>query len=70
MIKLNRQYDLFKNNYVNTSEINNIDDIFINKKTISSWQEKIINHQYPIFKYGYKLITQKSIMASGLSLHA
>ena len=64
MIKLNRQYDLFKNSYVHTSEINNIDDIFINKKTISSWQEKIINHQNPIFKYGYKLITQTSLFES------
>jgi len=61
MKKLSRQYDLFKTNFVNTSEINIIDDIFINKKTIKSWQEKIINHQSPIFKYGYKNITQTSL---------
>ena len=64
MVKLNRQYDLFKTNAVNISEINIIDDMFINKKTIKSWQEKIINHQSPIFKYGYKDMTQTSLFES------
>ena len=64
MLELNRQYDLFKTNDLNISEVNIIDDMFINKKTIKSWQEKIINHQSPIFKYGYKDMTQTSLFES------
>ena len=61
MVKLYRQYDLFKTNTVNISELNITNDIFINKKTIQSWQEKIINYQSPIFKYGNRDITQTSL---------
>ena len=65
MIKLNRQYDLFKNNAVSISEINIIDDMLISKKSLKIWQEKIINHQSKIFKYGNKDITQTSLFESG-----
>ena len=64
MIKSERQYDLFKNNSANISEIKPLQDIFIDKKTIKEWQEKIINHQSPIFKYGYKDINQSSLFES------
>ena len=64
MVKHNRQYDLFKTNAVNISEVNIIDDMFINKKTIKSWQDIIINHQSPIFKSGYKDMTQTSLFES------
>ena len=64
MVKFERQYDLFKNNDVNASEIKLIQDIFIDKKTIKEWQEKIINHQSPIFKTGYKNINQSSLFES------
>ena len=64
MVKFERQYDLFKNNDVNASEIKLIQDIFIDKKTIKEWQEKIINHQSPIFKHGYKDENQSSLFKS------
>ena len=63
MIKSNRQYDLF-NNDLDFSEKHPIQDICINKKTIKGWQEKIINHQSPIFKYGYKDVNQSSLFES------
>ena len=64
MIKFDRQYDLFKDNDVNISEINLTNDIFINKRTIKDWQDKIISHQSSIFKYGYKDINQTSLFES------
>ena len=64
MIKLGRQYDLFNNNDVNFSQRNYLQDIFIDKKTIKEWQEKIIKHQSPIFKSGYKEVNQSSLFES------
>ena len=64
MIKLERQYDLFNNNDVNFSEKNPLKDIFINKKVIKEWQEKVINHQSPFFKSNYKDVTQPSLFES------
>ena len=64
MIKLERQYDLFNNNDVNFSDKSPLKDIFINKKIIKEWQEKVINHQSPIFKYGYKDVNQSSLFES------
>ena len=61
MKKFDRQYDLFKNNDNNISEINIIEEIFINKKIIKEWQTKIINHQSPIFQSGYIDINQTSL---------
>ena len=64
MVKYQRQYDLFKHNDVNVSEIKILQDIFIDKKIIKEWQEKIINHQSTIFKYGYQDINQSSLFES------
>ena len=64
MIKFGRQYDLFNSNDINFTEKNPLQDIFINKKIIKEWQEKIINQQSPIFKYGYKDINQSSLFES------
>ena len=64
MIKFERQYDLFNNNDINSSEGKLLQDIFIDKKIIKEWQGKIINHQSPIFKYGYKDINQSSLFES------
>jgi len=63
MIKFHRQYDLF-NNDLNFSEKNPLKDISIDKKIINEWQEKIIKHQSPIFKYGHKDINQSSLFES------
>jgi len=64
MIKFERQYDLFNNDDLNFSEKNTLQNIFIDEKAIKEWQEKIINHQSPIFKYGYKNINQSSLFES------
>ena len=64
MVKFERQYDLFKKNDVNVSEMQLIQDIFIDKKIIKEWQEKIINHQSKILKYGDKDINQTSLFES------
>jgi len=64
MIEFNRQYDLFNNNDLDFSERNSNKDIFIDKKIIKEWQEKIINHQSPIFKYGYGNVNQSSLFES------
>ena len=63
MDNFKRQYNLFNNNNddVNFSYRNFVQDININKKVIQEWQEKIINHQSPIFKSGYKNINQPSL---------
>ena len=64
MIKFLRQYDLFNNNDIYFSEKKSYEDIHINKEIINEWQQKIINHQSPIFKYGYKNINQPSLFES------
>ena len=64
MINLERQYDLFNNDDFNFSEKNTLQNIFIDEKVIKEWQEKIIKHQSPIFKYGYKNINQSSLFES------
>ena len=56
-----RQYDLFSNSDLDFSENNLLQDILIEKKIIKDWQEKIINHQSPIFKSNYKDVTQASL---------
>ena len=61
MIKFNRQYDLFKDNTVINQEINLPNETLINKKTLKEWQEKIINHQYSLFKNNNKNINQTSL---------
>ena len=64
MKKLERQYDLFNNNDLDFSAHNLLEDIFIEKKIIIEWQEKIINHQSPIFKSNRKDMTQSSLFES------
>ena len=64
MKKLERQYDLFNNSDLDFSEKNPLQEIYIEKQIIKEWQEKIINHQAPIFKYGYKDINQSSLYES------
>ena len=59
-----RQYDLFSNSDLDFSENNLLQDILIEKKIIKEWQEKIINHQSPIFKSNYKDVTQASLFES------
>ena len=64
MKRFNRQYDLFDNNDINVSENNFLKDIFIDKNVIKKWQERIIKHQSPIFKSGYKNVIQSSLFDS------
>ena len=64
MKKLERQYNLFNNNDLDFSANNLLEDIFIEKKIIIEWQEKIINHQSPIFKSNRKDMTQSSLFES------
>jgi hypothetical protein len=64
MAKFERQYDLFKDNDINISKIKLPEDIHIDKRTITEWQKKIILHQSPIFKYGYKDVNQSSLFES------
>ena len=64
MKNLERQYDLFSNSDLDFSENNLLQDILIEKKIIKDWQEKIINHQSPIFKSNYKDVTQASLFES------
>ena len=59
-----RQYDLFSNSDLDFSENNLLQDILIEKKIIKDWQEKIINHQSPIFKSNCKDFTQASLFES------
>ena len=63
-MKFDRQYNLFNNNDLDFSEGNLLKDIFIEQKIIKEWQEKIITHQSPIFKYGYRNINQSSLFES------
>ena len=55
MKKFERQYDLFNNNDLDFSEKNLLQDIFIDKKIIKEWQEKIINHQSPFLNTAIKI---------------
>ena len=64
MKKLERQYDLFNNKDVSFLENKNFEDINIEKKVIKEWQKKIIHHQSPIFKCGYKNTNQPSLFES------
>ena len=64
MKKPERQYNLFKNNDLDFSEKNLLQDIFIQKEIIKEWQDKVINHQSPFFKYNYKDVTQPSLFES------
>ena len=64
MIKFERQHNLFNNNDVNLYEKNPFQGIYIDKTVIKEWQNKIINHQSPIFKYGYKDLSQQSLFES------
>ena len=64
MRKYDRQYDLFNNNDLYFSEKDPLQDIYIDKKIIKEWQEKIIDHQSTIFKYGFKNVNQPSLFES------
>ena len=64
MKKLERQYNLFNNNDLDFSEKNLFQDLFIQKKIIKEWQEKVIKHQSPFFKSNYKDVTQPSLFES------
>jgi len=64
MIKYDRQYNLFNNNDLYFSGKNPPHDKIIDKKIIKEWQKRIITHQSPIFKYGYKNVTQSSLFES------
>ena len=64
MIKFERQNDLFNINDVNFSDQNSFQDISIDNRVIKEWQKKIIDHQSPLFKYGYKNINQPSLFES------
>ena len=64
MIKYDRQYNLFDNDDLYSSEESTLQDIFINKKIIQEWQEKIITHQSPFFKSGYIDVNQSSLFES------
>jgi len=64
MIKFERQYDLFNNNNIDYLDTNHFQNIYISKKVVKEWQEKIIYHQSPIFKYGNKNINQPSLFES------
>ena len=64
MKKLQRQYNLFNNNDLDFTENSDLQDISIEKKTIEEWQEKIINHQSPIFKSNCNNVTQSSLFES------
>ena len=64
MIKFERQYNLFNNDDVSFSDKSPFQDLYIDKQAIKEWQKKIIYHQSPIFKYGYKNINQASLFES------
>ena len=64
MKKSERQYNLFNDIDINFSETKIHQGIFVDKKIIKEWQEKIISHQSSIFKYGYKDINQPSLFES------
>ena len=61
MKKFERQNNLFNKNDISFSGVNSTQETYINKKVIEEWQKKIINHQSPLFKYGYKKTNQPSL---------
>ena len=64
MKKFERQHDLFNNNDFIILEESLSQDVNISKKVILEWQDKIIQHQSPIFKYGCKNTSQTSLFES------
>ena len=64
MNKFERQYDLFNNYDLDNTYNNLLKDIPIEAKIIKEWQEKIINHQSPIFKSNTKDVMQTSLFES------
>ena len=64
MINFERQNNLFDNDDINFLDINDVQEIYIDKKIIKEWQQKIIKHQSPIFKYGYRSVNQASLFES------
>ena len=64
MRKYYKQYALFNNYDLNSQGEYPLQDIFIDQKIIKEWQEKIINHQSPIFKSNYKDVSQTSLFES------
>ena len=63
---MEKQYNLFNSNDINFLYKNPFQDIHVDKKIISEWQQKIINHQSLIFKNGYKDENQTSLFDSYL----
>ena len=61
MKNFERQYNLFKKHDINSLDNKDFQNIKINKKIIKEWQKRIIDHQSPIFKCGYKNINQSSL---------
>ena len=64
MIKLERQYDLFNNNDIKFSGTTHLQDIDIEENVIKEWQQKIINHQSPFFRFEDKKVNQPSLFES------
>ncbi len=64
MKKFERQHNLFNNNVVNILEESLSQEINISKKVIEEWQDKIIQHQSPIFKYGCQKTHQTTLFES------
>ena len=64
MINFERQYNLFNKNDINSLDKIPYQDIYIDKRVITEWQKKIIQHQSPIFKSGYENENQSSLFKS------
>tara|TARA_B100000965_G_scaffold382682_1_gene381249 strand:+ start:393 stop:992 length:600 start_codon:yes stop_codon:yes gene_type:complete len=64
MKKFERQYNLFNNNDINFSNNHTFQDISVDRKMIEDWHKKIINHQSPIFKFGFKNTNQPLLFES------
>tara|TARA_B100000700_G_scaffold228252_2_gene252122 strand:- start:1016 stop:1615 length:600 start_codon:yes stop_codon:yes gene_type:complete len=67
MSKFERQYDLFKYNDPNYSIKTNCEDLHINKKIITTWQNKIINFQSKVFASNDKSLNQYSLFESHIN---
>ena len=67
MSEFERQYDLFKYNDTNYSIKTNSEDLQINKKLITAWQNKIINFQSKVFANDYKSLNQYSLFESSIN---
>ena len=61
MNKFGRQYDLFNKIDETFLLSNDFQTIYLDKKSINEWQQKIIGHQSTVFKCGHKKITQPSL---------